>query len=166
MLCTDGGRLDILSILLYKAGEKSMISSNLKRFRKLFKLTQESVADRIGVSRQAVAKWETGETIPDINSCTALAEMFGVTLDDLVRETNDEVINIKQAKGKYIFGMVKVGAHGQIVIPKKAREIFKIQQGDSLLVLGDESQGLGLVKGDAFVEFAQAILDNKDIQEE
>lgn len=143
-----------------------MISSNLNRYRKLFKLTQEGVADRIGVSRQAVAKWETGETIPDIKSCAALAEMFGVTLDDLVRETNEEVINIKHAKGKHIFGMVKVGERGQIVIPKKAREIFRIQSGDSLLVLGDESQGLGIVKADAFIEFAQAILETKGIQEE
>lgn len=159
--------VDGLIFIVYfnKAGVKSMISSNLKRYRKLFKLTQEGVADRIGVSRQAVAKWETGETIPDINSCAALAEMFGITLDDLVRETNEDAINIKQA-GKHIFGMVKVGERGQIVIPKKAREIFKIQPGDTLLVLGDESQGLGIVKSDAFVDFAQAILETKGIQEE
>ena len=44
-------------------------------------------------------------------------------------------------KGKHIFGTVKVGERGQIVIPKEAREIFDINPGDTLLVLGDEEQG-------------------------
>lgn len=44
----------------------------------------------------------------------------------------------KELKGKHIFGMVKVGERGQIVIPKEAREIFGIKAGDSLLIIGDE----------------------------
>ena len=40
--------------------------------------------------------------------------------------------------GKYIFGVVKVGDRGQIVIPKEAREVYDIKAGDSLLVLGDQ----------------------------
>ena len=48
-------------------------------------------------------------------------------------------------KGKHIFGMVTVGSKGQIVIPKKAREIFGIQPGDSLMLVGDESQGLAII---------------------
>ena len=51
-------------------------------------------------------------------------------------------------KGKYIFGTVKVGERGQIVIPKEAREIFNIHAGDTLLVLGDEEQGIAVVKAD------------------
>lgn len=46
-----------------------MISTNLKNLRKKYKYTQEGIADKIGVSRQAVAKWENGETVPDINNC-------------------------------------------------------------------------------------------------
>ena len=46
-------------------------------------------------------------------------------------------------KGKHIFGTVKVGERGQIVIPKEARELFDINPGDTLLVLGDEEPGLG-----------------------
>lgn len=45
-------------------------------------------------------------------------------------------------KGKYVFGTVKVGEKGQIVIPKEARELFSIKAGDTLLVLGDISNGL------------------------
>lgn len=62
-------------------------------------------------------------------------------------------------KGKHIFGTVKVGERGQIVIPKEAREIFSIQPGDTLLVLGDEEQGLAVVKADAMQEFALKILN-------
>ncbi len=49
-------------------------------------------------------------------------------------------------KDKYIFGVVKVGEKGQIVIPKEAREVFGIEAGDSLLVLGDSTKGLAIVK--------------------
>jgi len=49
-------------------------------------------------------------------------------------------------KDQYVFGSVTVGTKGQIVIPKEAREIFEIKQGDKLLVLGDKNKGLALVK--------------------
>ena len=55
-------------------------------------------------------------------------------------------------KGKHIFGTVKVGERGQIVIPKEAREIFDINPGDTLLVLGDEEQGIAVVKADVMKE--------------
>ncbi|MGG5422517.1 AbrB/MazE/SpoVT family DNA-binding domain-containing protein [Clostridioides difficile] len=48
-------------------------------------------------------------------------------------------------KGKFFFGAVVVGERGQIVIPKEAREVFNINAGDKLLVLGDEERGLGIV---------------------
>lgn len=61
-------------------------------------------------------------------------------------------------KGKHIFGTVKVGERGQIVIPKEAREIFNIHAGDTLLVLGDEEKGIAVTKTDAIEEFAVKIL--------
>ena len=53
-------------------------------------------------------------------------------------------------QGKYIFGAVKVGQKGQIVIPKDARDVFGIQPGDSLVVLGDEANGLALISASKF----------------
>lgn len=50
---------------------------------------------------------------------------------------------------KYIFGVVKVGERGQIVIPKEAREIYGINAGETLLVLGDQ-KGMALVKPEVF----------------
>ena len=56
--------------------------------------------------------------------------------------------------GKYIFGVVKVGDKGQIVIPKDARNIYGIKPGDTLMFLGDQ-KGLAMLKTDIF----QAIVD-------
>ena len=51
--------------------------------------------------------------------------------------------------GKYLFGVVKVGERGQIVIPKEAREIYGIKAGDSLMVLGDQ-KGIAMLKTEVF----------------
>jgi len=69
---------------------------------------------------------------------------------------------MKGPDGKYIFGTVKVGERGQIVIPKEAREVFDIKAGDTLLLLGDEAQGIAIVKNELFKKFAQDILGAQD----
>ncbi len=51
-------------------------------------------------------------------------------------------------KGLHMFGLVKIGEKGQILIPKEAREVFGLKPGDKLLMLGDEAQGIALVKAD------------------
>ena len=58
--------------------------------------------------------------------------------------------------GKHIFGTVKVGAKGQIVIPKEARELYKIAEGDTLLVLGDE-RGIIISSPDVIKDVADNI---------
>ncbi|MBP5337473.1 MAG: AbrB/MazE/SpoVT family DNA-binding domain-containing protein [Bacteroidales bacterium] len=61
---------------------------------------------------------------------------------------------MQEKDGKYMFGVVKVGDKGQIVIPKDARTVYNIQPGDSLMLLGDQ-KGMALLKTDIF----QAIID-------
>lgn len=68
--------------------------------------------------------------------------------------------------GKHIFGLVKVGEKGQIVIPKAARTVFDIHPGDTLLVLGDEAQGIAIVKSDKLFQFAQEVLGAQQIPED
>ena len=64
--------------------------------------------------------------------------------------TNQKNQIIMEAQnGKFIFGVVKVGERGQIVIPKEAREVYGIKPGDSLLVLGDE-KGIAMLKTGVF----------------
>ncbi|MBS7245122.1 MAG: AbrB/MazE/SpoVT family DNA-binding domain-containing protein [Bacteroidales bacterium] len=62
---------------------------------------------------------------------------------------------MQEKDGKYIFGVVKVGDKGQIVIPKDARKIYGLESGDALLVLGD-SNGIALVKTEIF----QSVISN------
>lgn len=129
-----------------------MINQNLQSLRKLHQMTQEQVAEAVNVSRQAVAKWENGETTPDISNCMALADLYNVSLDDLVRHTDDYNGAFIAPKGKHFFSAVTINERGQIVIPKKAREIFHLKAGDHLLLLGDEAQGLALVKPEGFLD--------------
>ena len=60
-----------------------MFRDNLVQLRKMLNMTQEELAEKVGVSRQAVAKWEAGETSPDLEKARLLAEALGVSLDDL-----------------------------------------------------------------------------------
>ena len=135
-----------------------MFSDNLIHMRKLKQMTQEDIAEKVGVTRQAVAKWESGETIPDLDKCKTIAEVFGVSLDDLANYEPEDGLDMGlPPKGKHLFGMVTVGDKGQIVIPAKARKLFDINAGDQLVVLGDENQGIAIMKSDYFLTMADAI---------
>jgi AbrB family looped-hinge helix DNA binding protein len=137
-----------------------MISTNLQILRKINKYTQEEVAEKINVSRQAVAKWESGDSLPDINNCMALARLYDVTLDNLVHRAEAGAVPIIPPKGKHIFGTVTVGERGQIVIPKKARDVFHIKSGDSLIILGDEAQGgIAALKTEHFMQIIETFTD-------
>ena len=122
-----------------------MINMNLKNLRNHHGYTQEDIAEHLQVSRQAVAKWEKGESMPDIENCMALAKLYDVTLDNLVNfEDAGTGLNVPP-KGKHFFGAVTVGERGQIVIPKKARDIFHIKPGHTLIVVGDDERGLAII---------------------
>ncbi|MCR5288281.1 MAG: helix-turn-helix transcriptional regulator [Saccharofermentans sp.] len=139
-----------------------MFKDNLIHLRKIKQLTQEDVADKVGVSRQAVAKWESGETVPDLEKCRLLAELFGVTLDDLANFEPEENFGMGvPPKGKHMFGLVTVGDKGQIVIPAKARKLFEISSGDQLVIVGDEGQGLAILKPEYFLSMAHMIEKQK-----
>lgn len=135
---------------------KTMFCDNLISLRKLNGLSQEELAEQLNVSRQTLSKYETGESLPDIERCKQLAEIFGVSLDDLVNyDTAATGLNVPP-KGRHVFGLVTVGDKGQIVIPAKARKIFSIQPGDRLIVLGDEAQGLALLSEKDFLSMVRS----------
>ena len=129
-----------------------MLKENISMLRSVNGYSQEEVAEKIGVSRQAYAKWEKGETVPDVERCKKLAELYGVTIDSLVNYSDKigTTTLTPGPKGKHIFGTTKINDRGQVVIPKKARELFGINNGDSLVVLGDEAEGIALIKVDIF----------------
>ena len=66
------------------------LGSSLYHARKKSGLTQENVAEKLGVSRQAISKWETDETLPDIRQSKGLALLYHVTLDELIEYDFDE----------------------------------------------------------------------------
>lgn len=91
------------------------------------------------------------EGLPDIEKCRLLAAALDVSIDDLVNYDKADSNNLGLGvppKGKHVFGKVKVGEKGQIVIPAKARKIFDIRSGDNLILLGDEGQGIAIIKED------------------
>ena len=61
-----------------------MLSENLVMLRNLKGLTQEQVAEVVEISRQSYAKWEQGETVPDIEKCDRLAKFYDITIDALL----------------------------------------------------------------------------------
>ena len=106
---------------------------------------------------------QEGESVPDVLHSNALAELFDITLDSLVNfEESEEGMTDMPPKGKYMFGTVVVGDKGQIVIPVKARRIFNIKPGDSLVVLGDDERGLALLNTDFFIECFQKMQEMED----
>jgi AbrB family looped-hinge helix DNA binding protein len=65
---------------------------------------------------------------------------------------------MKGPNGKHIFGMVKVGEKGQIVIPKEARTVFNIKPGDQLMLVGDESSGLAIITSNELTQVFTKII--------
>lgn len=90
------------------------IGSNIKQLRQRMNLTQEQVANKLGVSYQAVSKWEVGANTPDIALLPDIANLFGVSIDSLFSDNidefaealslakDDDVIRVVQMKGKKV----------------------------------------------------------------
>ncbi|MBP3596507.1 MAG: helix-turn-helix transcriptional regulator [Clostridia bacterium] len=73
------------------------IGNKILELRKKNNLSQEKLAEQVGVARQTISKWELGETSPDLKQSKKLSEIFNISLDELVNisknETNNEVVN-------------------------------------------------------------------------
>ena len=121
------------------------VYNNLKLFRQKNGYTQEQIAEKLGVSRQAVAKWESGASLPNIENMIALADLYDMSVDALARNLTTTVPP-QPKEGKHLFGFTKMNENGEVALPEKAREVFGLKAGDSLLLLGDEDKGLALVK--------------------
>lgn len=137
------------------------LGNNLFQARKKVGLSQETVAEKLGVSRQTISKWETDESIPDIYQSKKLAKLYNLTLDELIefdmnqkeieeviKNTNEEKeskINWTKAWGKKY--PILVTYQKEVNINKYAKEIRKLfnkleqeygySELDAMLVLKD-----------------------------
>ena len=136
-----------------------MLRDNLIMLRKLNGYSQEEIAEKIDISRQAYAKWENGTTVPDIDKASKLAKVYGVTLDGLMKKEDLEGVGTlpPAPMGKNIWGAVAVGDRGQIVIPKAARDALGLNSGDRLIVLSNQ-EGIALIRAEYFEEQMQDIM--------
>ena len=112
-----------------------VLKENLIILRNIHGYSQEEIAEKIGISRQAYAKWENGITIPDIEKCKRLSDLYGVTIDSLIKETTVDGENVipPPPTGKNIWGSVIINDRGQLVIPKAVRELFGLTGGQRLI---------------------------------
>ena len=78
-----------------------LFNEKLKMLRKGSKMTQEQLAEKLNVSRQAITKWETGDGVPDIENLKQISKVFNITIDELVKEEKNVQINEKK-KYNYI----------------------------------------------------------------
>ena len=131
-------------------------------------MSQEEVAEKIDISRQAYAKWEAGMTVPDIEKCRRLADLYGVTIDGLIRsETIDGKETILPApRGKNIWGSITVNERGQLVLPKALREKFGLTGGQRLIVLSEDMEGIALVPAEIFEAKMKKAMEYASVRQE
>lgn len=133
------------------------MNDRLRQLRLMKKMTQEELAEKMNVSRQSVAKWENGESVPDMIKCSELAKIFGLEIQDVAGVFIPELEpSYYHPKNKYLFGVSRI-TNGKIIIPEEALRIFNLKEGDELIVLGDTEQGIGLVSKKSYEEFFEKI---------
>ncbi len=127
------------------------LTENLSLLRQKHGYTLEALAEIISVSRQTIAKWEAGDSFPDIVNCTKLATLYKISLDELVNRPLLAVMSKAfEVEDGRICGIVDISEEGTICIPDIVMEMFDINRGDKMLLLADKKQGLALIKCSRF----------------
>ncbi|CAM3580847.1 helix-turn-helix domain-containing protein [Erysipelothrix anatis] len=118
-----------------KRGDGKMLHFNLRKIRKELRLTQNKLASRINYSQQAVAKWESGNSNPDMRNLIRLSNELKVTIDTLVREVPDAIdqkhcaVSIK----RNLFHVVNnVSSHEELGV-----DLYSLDEADKLLLVDE-----------------------------
>ena len=127
------------------------ITNNLMFMRHKNGYTMEALAEIISVSRQTVAKWESGESYPDIMNCMKLATLYKITLDELVYKPLSEIQTSKFSSDQNkICGILDIDENCAINLPEPLMEMFDMKAGDKVLLLADRREGIAIVKCSQF----------------
>ena len=114
-------------------------AENLKMLRKQAGMSQEQLAEKIGVSRQAVTKWETGAGIPDIENIMAISTLFNISIDDLL---SNESGSKKLPETEYLYESVT-----EYDIDESKRYDMKLGGAKRLVLVGDEGEKIRVSLG-------------------
>lgn len=127
------------------------IADNLRLMRSKYGYTLESLAEIVDVSRQTIAKWETGESYPDIEKCVKLAYLYKISLDELVNRPlwDVQIQNLNTGENK-LCGVLELSEEGSITLPKQVMDMFDIKPGEKILLLAERKQGIAIVKCSQF----------------
>lgn len=104
-----------------------MTANRLQQFRKMNGYSQEVLAEKLGISRQSISKWERAEASPEIDNLMALAKIYGVTIDELLDTSSDKVVVEsdtveKDFKGKLKSLLSKANDFG--IYPQTAKKLL------------------------------------------
>lgn len=138
-----------------------MLGKKISFYRSVRNYRIEDLAAVLGVTRQAVMKWEAGKSVPDVLTMKKIADYLSVPLEKFLEETEEKTGDVEMKKmvskeqnielgpvEKYYFGKVTVGANGQIKIPEEAMKKFGVKTGDRMLLLGDLERGFEIIYED------------------
>lgn len=127
------------------------ITENLSLLRYKNGYTLEALAEILSVSRQTVAKWEAGDSLPDIMNCIKLANIYKISLDELVNKPLEGVLNNDfNVEGDMVCGVLDISDEGMMRIPDSVMEMFDIHKGEKVLLLADKKQGIAIIKCSQF----------------
>ena len=91
---------------IVKGVDNMELGKQIYELRRKANLSQEQLAEKVGVSRQTISKWELGETAPDIKQAQVLSQVFGVSLDELTGNDTKEVIYEKVSNTEKLAGLI------------------------------------------------------------
>ena len=117
------------------------MADRIQHLRKSKGISQEELADKVGVSRQAVSKWESEQSTPDIEKVILLSDFFDVTTDYLLKGIEPVSENITKKSDARIFSLVGsvfnfIGLVVAIMIWKEKQTSFSVAVGPSLMAVG------------------------------
>lgn len=124
------------------------LHNNLRMLRQKHGFSLEALAEIISVSRQTVAKWESGDSYPELINCIKLADLYKLSLDELVNKPLGDMMegNLLGPEGGRICGVLEIDENNSIRLPQPVMEMFGINTGENILLLADKKQGIALVK--------------------
>ena len=101
-----------------------MLNKKLKFFRTSYKMTQETLALKLGVTRQTVSKWEKGISVPDADALVKIADIFGVSVSELLGENNKN--EDKKLDDSHVSEVLSVINHQLSIKSKHHKIIMKV----------------------------------------